>query len=159
MTNTEVWEDEGGATLTAPGIAARPRLHSVADAIRPGSLLMAENAPLPAAVLLRADPYSSGWSVVTDGRAAFEKEVEKAGLTFFFMAGEIKATVFGFDRPKSLRRALSSLISNVRSQDCNAIEITRITDNSFLKVPYVTVYAHPRHLQKGLLFSGRHNAN
>jgi hypothetical protein len=159
MTNTEVWEDEGGAILTAPGVAARPRLHSVTDAIRAGSLLMAENAPLPAAVLLRADSYSHGWSAVTDQRAAFEKEVEKAGLTFFFMAGEIKATVFGFDRPKSLRRALSRLILYVQSQDCNGIEITRITDHSFLKVPYVTVYAHSRHLQKGLLFTGRRNAN
>jgi hypothetical protein len=155
MTNTEAWEDEGGATVTAPDIAARPRIHSVTDAIRVGSLLMAQDAPLPAAVLLRADPSSSGWSAVTDERSAFAKEVEKAGLTLFFMAGEIKATVFGFDRPKTLRRALSRLIANVQSQGCNGIEITRITEHSFLKLPYVTVYAHSRHLQKGLLFSGR----
>lgn len=154
MTKTESWEGEGGAILTPPGVAARPRIHSVTDAIKAGSILMAEGAPLPTSILLRADPHSNGWSAVTDERSAFEKEVEKAGLTFFYMAGEIKATVFGFDRPKSLRRALSRLIANVKSQDCNGIEITRITNKSFLGVPYVSVYAHPRHLQKGLVFSG-----
>jgi len=150
---------EDRATPTATGIAAGPRIHGVTDAIRVGSLLMAQNAPLPPAVLLRAEPYSSGWSAVTDERSAFAKEVETAGLTFFFMAGVIKATIFGFDRPKNLRRAVSRLIANVEAQDCNGMEITRITDNSFLKVPYVTVYAHSRHLQKGLFFSGRGNAN
>jgi hypothetical protein len=155
MTNTETWEGEGGAIVASPAIAARSRIHSVTDTIRAGSILFAEGAPLPAAIVLQADPSSSGWSAVTDERSAFVKEVEKAGLTFFFMAGEIKATVFGFDGPKSLRRALSRLIANVKLQDCNGIEITRITNKSFLKLPYLTVYAHPRHLQKGLIFSGR----
>jgi len=155
MTNTEAREGEGGAILAQPGAAATPRIHGVADAVKAGTILMAAGAPLPAAVLLRADPHSSGWSAVTDERSAFAKEVEKAGLTLFYMAGEIKATVFGFDRPKSLRRALSRLIANVKSQDCNGIEITGITRKSFLKLPYVTVYAHPRHLQRGLVFSGR----
>jgi len=153
MTNTETWESEGGAIL-APGAAARPRIHSVTDAIKAGSILMTESAPLPHAVLVRAEPYSTGWRAITDEPSAFAKEVEQAGLTLFFMAGEIKATVFGFDRTKSLRRALARLIANVKSQNCNSIEITRITSKSFLKLPYVSVYAHARHLQKGLLFSG-----
>ena len=71
------------------------------------------------------------------------------------MAGEIKATVFGFDRQKTLRAALKRLIANVKSQHCNSIEITRVTGKSFLKVPYVSVSAHPRHLQKGVLFRQR----
>ena len=87
-----------------------------------------------------------------DSRSAFEKEVREAGWTFFFMAGEIKATVFGFDRQKTLRAALKRLIKNVKSQNCNSIEITQVTGKSFLKLPYVRVSAHPRHLQKGLIF-------
>jgi len=76
----------------------------------------------------------------------------------FFMAGEIKTTVFGFDRQHALRAALERLIAVVKSQHCNSIEITRVTDKSFLKVPYVTVSAHARHLQKGQLFSGSNPA-
>jgi len=93
-----------------------------------------------------------GWAAVQSARQAFEKEVREAGWTFFFMAGEIQATVFGFDRQKTLRTALKRLIANVKSQNCNSIEITQVTGKSFLKLPYVSVSAHPRHLQKGLVF-------
>ena len=93
-----------------------------------------------------------GWAAVQSARSAFEKEVREAGWTFFFMAGEIKATVFGFDRQKTLRTALKRLIANVKSQNCNSIEITQVTGKSFLRLPYVSVSAHPRHLQKGLVF-------
>ena len=71
------------------------------------------------------------------------------------MAGEIKTTVFGFDRQKAVRAALKRLIAEVKSQHCNSIEITRVVDKSFLSVPYVSVSAHLRHLQKGLVFLGR----
>ncbi len=87
-------------------------------------------------------------------RRSFEKTIQAAGWTFFFMAGEIKTTVFGFDRQKALRAALQRLIRDVKSQHCNSIEITRVTGKSFLSVPYVNVSAHPRHLQQGIVFSG-----
>jgi hypothetical protein len=83
-----------------------------------------------------------------------KKAIHEEGWTFFFMAGEIKATVFGFDRQKALRIALKQLITDVKSQHCNSIEITRIMGKSFLGVPYVSVSAHPRHLQRGVIFSG-----
>jgi hypothetical protein len=60
--------------------------------------------------------------------------------------------VFGFDRQKALHAALKRLIADVKSQHCNSIEITRVMGKSFLKVPYVRVSAHPRHLQKGMCF-------
>jgi len=44
---------------------------------------------------------------------------------------------------------------NVKSHNCNAIEITQVSVESFFKVPYVRVTAHARHLQKGLTFSGQ----
>ena len=64
-------------------------------------------------------------------------------------------TLFGFDRQKALRAALKRLITNVKSQRCNSIEIVRVKAKSFLRVPYVSVFAHPRHLQKSLVFSGQ----
>lgn len=155
MTNTEAQEGEGRASVTAAELAPRTRLHSVTDDIKPGTILIEASAPLPSSVLLRVEAYCRGWSAVTDERSIFEKEIEKAGLTFFYMAGEMKATVFGFDRQKALRGALSRLMANVKAQDCNSIEITRLIGKTFFGVPYVSVYAHPRHLQKGLVFAGR----
>ena len=97
-------------------------------------------------------------SEVKDNPSAFEKTVEEAGWTFFFMAGEIKTTVFGFDKQKALRAALKRLITDVKSRDCNSIEITRVVDKSFLRIPYLSVSAHARHLQKARLFSGSNPA-
>jgi hypothetical protein len=122
------------------------------DAIAAGTILMQEGTHLPNSQPFQTESDSSGWAAVGNSRSAFEKEVREAGWTFFFLAGEIKATVFGFDRQKTLRTALKRLIANVKSQNCNSIEITQVTGESFLKLPYVSVSAHPRHLQKGLVF-------
>lgn len=122
------------------------------DAIAAGSILIQEGTYLPNSRPLQTGSDWSGWAAVEDSRSVFEKEVRAAGWTFFFMAGEIKTTVFGFDRQKTLRAALQRLIANVKSQNCNSIEITQVTGKSFLKLPYVRVSAHPRHLQKGLVF-------
>jgi hypothetical protein len=117
--------------------------------------LIEQGAHLPNSLLLQSESDSNGWAAVKTARSTFEKELQEAGWTYFFMAGEIKATVCGFDRQAALRAALQRLITRVKSQHCNSIEITRVTINSFLKVPYVSVSAHPRHLQKGLTFSGQ----
>ena len=122
------------------------------DAIVAGSILIQEGTYLPNSRPLQTGSDWSGWAAVEDSRSVFEKEVRAAGWTFFFMAGEIKTTVFGFDRQKTLRAALQRLIRNVKSQNCNSIEITQVTGRSFLKLPYVSVSAHPRHLQKGMVF-------
>ena len=124
------------------------------DTITAGSILVEEGTHLPKSLLLQSESISNGWTAVKDARSTFEKAIQEAGWTFFFMAGEIKATVFGFDRQKALRAALKRLIADVKSQHCNSIEITRVIGKSFLKVPYVSVSAHPRHLQKGVFFSG-----
>jgi hypothetical protein len=124
-------------------------------AIAAGSIWIEAGTHLPSSLLLQSEPDSNGWAALNGGRSAFEKEIQDAGWTFFFMAGEIRSTVFGFDKQKTLRTALERLIANVKSHNCNSIEITRVTGKSFLKVPYVSVSAHPRHLQKGVVFSGQ----
>ncbi|MGA2133559.1 MAG: hypothetical protein ABSH50_14790 [Bryobacteraceae bacterium] len=117
-----------------------------------GSILIESQAHPPNAVWLRSEPDASGWISLNGTRPAFDEQVRGAGWTFFFMAGLIKTTVFGFDRQKTLRVALRRLIRNVKSHNCNAIEIAEVTAKSFLKLPYVSVSAHARHLQKGRTF-------
>ena len=112
-----------------------------------------DGAHLPPSVLLQSQSELNGWAAVKDDRPTFEKAVQQAGWTLFFMAGEIEATMLGFDKEKALRAAFRRLIANVKSQHCNSIEITRVTGKSFLGIPYVNVSAHPRHLQKGVCFS------
>jgi hypothetical protein len=123
------------------------------DVITVGDLLVQQDLNVPRSLLLPTEINSNGWAAVDVSRSAFEKTIDKEGWTFFFMAGEIEVTVFGFDKQKALRIALKRLIAEVTSQHCNSIEITGVADKSFLRIPYVSISAHARHLQKGQLFS------
>lgn len=128
------------------------------DLITVGNILVQEDVNLPRSFLLPTEINSNGWAAVKGNPSTFEKTVEEAGWTFFFMAGEIKTTGFGFDKKKALRAALRRLIADVKSQHCNSIEITAVVGKSFLRIPYVSVSAHARHLQKGRLFSSSNPA-
>jgi hypothetical protein len=123
-----------------------------------GDILVQQGLNVPRSLLLPTEINSSGWATVNGSRSAFEKTIYEEGWTFFFIAGEIKATVFGFDRQNALRAALKRLITVVKSQHCNSIEITAVVDKSFLRMPYVSVFAHSRHLQEGRIFSGSNPA-
>src|SRR4051794_6877669 len=125
---------------------------AMADTIKAGSIWVMDGAHLPPSLLLQSQSDSNGWAAVQDDGPTFEKAVQKAGWTLFFMAGEIEATVLGFDQEKAVRAAFRRLIANAKSQHCNGIEITRVTGRSFLGVPSVKVSAHARHLQKGVCF-------
>ena len=126
--------------------------------ITAGNILVRRGTNLPASFLVEAGAESIGWAAIKDSPSTFEKTLEEAGWTFFFMAGEIKTTILGFDKQKALRAALRRLITDVKSQHCNSIEITGVVGKSFLGIPYLSVSAHARHLQKDRLFSGSNPA-
>ena len=83
-----------------------------------------------------------------------EKEFAAIGWTFFYMAGRVRATAFGFDRQKAVQTALGRLIARAKLQKCNCLEIDEVATHAFLGMPYVSVSAHTRHIQKGLAFVG-----
>jgi hypothetical protein len=124
------------------------------DIIKTGTILIEDGTLLPAALLLQSTAYSTGWTSVTNVRAEFEREINQAGWTFFFMAGKIQSTVFGFDKQKAAHTAVKRLITSVEFQKCNCLEITEVTTNSFLGMPYTCVSAHSRHIQGSSVFSG-----
>lgn len=124
------------------------------DTITAGSILVAGGTHLPKSILLQDGSDSNGWTPVRNGRSMFEKTIQEAGWTFFFMAGQIKASAFGSDKQKAFRGALKRLIADVKSQHCNSIEINQVTGRTFLNMSHVSVFAHARHLQQGMLFSG-----
>jgi hypothetical protein len=121
--------------------------------ISAGDILIDGGTYLPDFLTGPGEHSLPGWSEVEGGLRAFEKEIEQAGWTLFFMAGELKANVFGFDRQRTTQTALKRLLTIVKSQRCNCIEVTDVTEKSFLKLPYIQVRAHARHLQQGLSFS------
>jgi hypothetical protein len=125
------------------------------DAIKTGTILIEGAASMPESLLLEGKPYSSGWRSVSNlDLNELDTAIQKAGWTFFFMAGEIKITAFGFDKERAVRRAVKRVITNVESHKCNCVEITEVSAKSFLGMPYVNVSAHSRHIQESSAFTG-----
>jgi len=125
----------------------------MANGITAGSIWIEDGTRMPDVPAIHHEFHASGWTAMNGTRSSFEKEIEGAGWTLFFMAGEIKVTVFGFEAEQNLASALKKLIKDVKAQHFNGIEITGVTSKSFLKVPYLCVTAHPRHLQMSNTFS------
>jgi hypothetical protein len=128
----------------------------VPDTMKVGSILIKEGALLPKALKIESEPSVSGWRLVTnfDG-LALDRAVREAGWTFFCMAGEIKATAFGFGAEKMARRAVARILAQPRSMQFNSLAITEVTSKRFLGLlPCVSVAAQSRHIQESLfLFS------
>jgi hypothetical protein len=98
-----------------------------------------------------------GWSRLanTFDIRQFERDQLAGGWTLFFMAGLITATAFGWDKTKLFDTALARIFAAVKLQKCNCVEIYDVGMRSFAGIPYLRIAAHPRHIQKGAVFSGR----
>ena len=142
----------------ALGFSIRPtrrREGQVRDTMKAGSILIKEGALLPKGPQIASDPCIPGWRLVRnfDG-PALDRAVRQAGWTFFCLAGEIGATVFGFDTERMVRRAVTRILAKPRSKQFNSLAITGVTSKRFLGVPYLCVVAQSRHIQESLfLFS------
>ena len=127
------------------------------ERIKPGTILIKEGTPLPEWLQFESEHYSSGWRSVTNLDAhGLDRKIGEAGWTFFFMAGEVKATVIGSDSERTRLRAAKNLIVNLQadrsnqSNTFNCLEIAHVAVKRFLGTPYVTVSAHPRHIQESM---------
>jgi hypothetical protein len=125
--------------------------------ITPGTILMAKDTFRPQCIQLEEDPYPNSWVPVKHDLTAheLEKELSTTGWTLFYLASPIRTTAFGFDRAKMIHAALKRLIAQAKLQKCNCLEIDDVATRSFLGMPYVSVSAHPRHIQRGQVFAGQ----
>ena len=124
----------------------------MAERIKAGTILIEEGTLLPESVRIESAPYSKGWRLVNFlGGSELDQAIGKAGWTLFYIAGEVGATVFGFDEERVLRRAVNRVLANLKSENFNCLEITQVAARSFLGIPYVTVSAHPRHIQESMV--------
>jgi hypothetical protein len=124
--------------------------------INAGSILIEKGTSLPQFFRAETDSYPNAWIAIGSSLTFHERESELAatGWTFLYMASTVTVTAFGFDQPKMVYRALKRLIAGARLQKCNCLQIDEVAMHSFLGMPYVSVSAHSRNIQKGLVFSG-----
>ena len=116
-----------------------------------GSILIKEGTPLPEGLLLESEPYSKGWRMIKNlDSSGLDRKLCEARWTFFYMAGKVDATAFGFDLEKMTRRAIKSLLASMKSVRLNCLEISHVTAKRFLGLPFVTVSARQRHVQESM---------
>jgi hypothetical protein len=113
-----------------------------------GTMLIEDGAHTPESVGLVTESYSAGWSSITRcSSAELGKEIEKAGWTFFYMAGEIHTLGFGFNDQSRTDRAVAHALKIIKRENCNCLEIDQIRQRSFLGLRYASLVAHARHIQ------------
>ena len=125
--------------------------------ITSGTILLAKDAPRPPCIQVEDHLFPDAWVSVAHNPAPHELErnLTAAGWAFFYMAGAVTATAFGFDQPSMIRAALHRVITSVSRQRCNCLEIDAVSTHSFLGIGYVSLSAHPRHIQRSMVFSGQ----
>jgi hypothetical protein len=145
-------------------MTADPGDAPMADEIKAGTILIKDGTPLPEALRFESEPCAPGWrSVKNLNGHGLGLKIHEAGWTFFYMAGEINATLFGLNGRKTVHRAVEQILANPESEKFNSLEITRmvsVASKRFLGVTYVTVSAHSRQIQESaLLFQAKEVRN
>jgi hypothetical protein len=117
--------------------------------VKVGTILLNQTDLMKKSFALETAPCWGNWSVVTtlDG-FALDRKIHAAGWNFLFMAAEIKAMFFGALGPKKIQSALERILSKVKPQNFNGLEVTGVDARHFLGVPYSVVTAHSRHIQQ-----------
>jgi len=121
------------------------------DINRTMTICIKEDTPLPTNLPIESEAFLPGWKVVKNlDRSTLARNIEGANWNFFYLAGEIRATVLGRDRPGTLRRAVRRVLAKQEGQKFNSLEITRVVSKRFLGIPFMSVTAHSRHIQQGI---------
>jgi hypothetical protein len=124
----------------------------MAETINTGTILFRDGTFLPDALRFESEPCATGWRLVKDlDGYGLDRKIHEAGWTFFYIAGEIKTIVFGFEGQKKVRRAVKRILARLKSEKFNSLEITQVAWKRFLGVPYVSVLACSRHIQESLI--------
>jgi hypothetical protein len=110
--------------------------------VQVGTILI-EDRPLVTRILdLGRESYSAKWVVLK----VLEQKLRGVGWNCSFIAEEAEATVLGSLAANNIQKALKRIFLKVRKQNFNCLEVTKMIENRFLGVPYITICTHPHHV-------------
>src|SRR6266436_1580919 len=115
------------------------------------AILIREDTPLPVNLSIESEAFLPGWRVVKNlDRSTLARNIEGANWNFFYLAGEMRATVFGREGLGALRRVVKCVLPKQEGQKFNSLEITKVVSKRFLGIPFMSITAHSRHIQQGI---------
>ena len=125
--------------------------------IEAGTVMIRAGLMLPGGMSMPTDSYSKHWDVVAD-RDGFgvDRSIRAAGWNFFFAAASVHAVTFGRREGKNARLAVDRILSRAQAQNYNSVEITEISTKHWLGIPYMSVCAHARQIQRGQTLQDNH---
>ncbi len=107
--------------------------------VQVGTILI-EDLPLVTRILdLGSEFYAAKWVVLK----VLDQKLRSVGWKRSFMAEEAEATVLGSLAANNIQKALKRIFLKMRKQNFNCLEVTKMVENRFLGVPYITVCTHP----------------
>jgi hypothetical protein len=113
------------------------------------TIFIREKTAVPADFCIQSEVFAPGWRVVTNfDRSALASSIEGAKWYFFYLTGEMKATVFGANSPETVRRAVRAILSKQTKQEFNSLEVTEVTPKRIWGLPFLRVTANSRHIQE-----------
>ena len=119
------------------------------DRARDGIIFIRDGTSLPPSLSVTTDAFLPNWRIVTShDRWALARSIEGCSWYFFYLAGNIQATVLGGNKLTVLRRAVKRILVKGGDDKLNSLEITAIVSRRFLGIPFTTFTAHSRHIQE-----------
>jgi len=123
----------------------------MSERLKTGTLLIEEGVVFPDSLQVESEPYSYGWRIVKelDGYGR-DRNMSQAGWTCFYMANEISVSAMALNGEKSLSKAVNKILTKLKLERFNSLEITAVATKRFLGLPHTTVSAHARHIQESM---------
>jgi hypothetical protein len=143
--------------MRCEAVLSTPRRNQVAEVTEAGRIFIRDGTVLPETLQIESEPYTPRWRSVKnlDGYA-LNRKIHDAGWTFFCLAYETKASAFGIDEEKMLRRAIERILANreAQAEKFNSLEIVRVASSAskrYLGIRHITVSARSRHIQESAI--------
>jgi len=119
------------------------------DRAEDGIIFIRDGTILPPILSVTTDAFLPNWRIVTShNRSTLARSIEGCDWYFFYLAGDIQATVLGGNTRRALRKALKAILTKHGNDQLNSIDITAIVSRHFLGIPFTTFTAHSRQIQQ-----------
>jgi hypothetical protein len=119
------------------------------DRAEDGIIFIRDGTSLPPILSVTTDAFMPNWRIVTShNRSTLVRSIEECDWYFFYLAGDIQATVLGGNTRGVLRKALKAILTKHGNNQLNSIEITSIVSRRLLGIPFTTFTAHSRQIQQ-----------
>ena len=118
------------------------------EQIRTGAIMIQGKSDLPDSMILDSERVLRGWMLAIDlDRRGLEQKIRDAGWTFFSLRSDFRAGGFGLGVEKATRKALDQVLSRLKFEPFNCVEVTAIDKYRVWGLHYVSVSARARHIR------------